>query len=118
MLAGRRDDERPIHLQVRGGAQGEAIEFMNAIMTHVRPRIEAEVLFTDEELRRLTVPVRLVLGARDALRASARIAARLQSLLPRLTTVLLPEAGHVLAGMAERVISFWDTMLPKAPPKH
>jgi pimeloyl-ACP methyl ester carboxylesterase len=84
----------------------EAVAFMNAIMTHFRPRIEPQALYTDEELRRLAMPVLLIVGAQDALFPAQKIAARLQGLLPALTAQMLPDAGHVLHNTAERVVPF------------
>jgi pimeloyl-ACP methyl ester carboxylesterase len=89
---------QPIHPDV--------VAFMNLIMTHFRPRIGAQRLFTNEELQRLDMPVLLIAGAQDALYPSAQTAARLSRLLPHLTTVLLPEAGHVLVGLAPRMVPF------------
>ena len=74
----------------------DAVVFMDAIMAHFRSRISAHPLHTDADLRRLVMPVLLVLGAKDAIVPSARVAARLGGLLPRLTSVVLPDAGHVL----------------------
>jgi pimeloyl-ACP methyl ester carboxylesterase len=84
----------------------EAVAFMNAIMTHFRPRIGPQALYTDEELRRLTMPVLLIVGTQDALLPAEKIAARLQGLLPNLAAQVLPEAGHVLHNTAERVVPF------------
>jgi pimeloyl-ACP methyl ester carboxylesterase len=84
----------------------EAVVFMNAIMTHLKPRIGAQVIFTDAELRRLTMPVLLIAGARDALFASEKTAARLEKLLPQFTVHMLPEAGHVLHGLAAEIMPF------------
>lgn len=83
-----------------------AVEFMDAIMTHFRPRIEPQPLLTDAELARLTMPTLLVVGARDALLPSGKIAARLQRLAPRLSTTVLPHAGHALVGLAPAVTPF------------
>lgn len=84
----------------------DAVAFMDAIMTHFRPRIDPEVLFSDEELRRLRMPVLLIAGLRDALRPSGKVAARLEALLPQLETRLLPDAGHVLVGLAPQITPF------------
>jgi pimeloyl-ACP methyl ester carboxylesterase len=86
----------------------EALAFMEAIMTHHLARIEPEVLLTDQELRRLTMPVLMVAGARDALRSGKAAAARLQRLLPTVTTRILPGRGHALVNMAAEVLSFLE----------
>ncbi len=88
----------PIHPQ--------AVEFMNVIMTHFRPRIGSQVLFSDEELRRLTMPVLLLVGERDALFPSRKTLERLAALLPALDGRLLPGAGHVLYGLTGEIGAF------------
>lgn len=92
----------------RGAIAPEAVEFMNAIMTHFVPRIEAEVLFSDDELRRLAMPVLLIGGAEDALLDARATAARLQRLLPRLTARVLPGRGHALVNLAEEILPFLE----------
>ena len=84
----------------------DAVAFMDAIMTHFRPRIDPEVLFTDEELRRLCMPILLIAGLRDALRPAGKTAARLQAVLPQVEIRLLPDAGHVLVGLAPQIVPF------------
>jgi pimeloyl-ACP methyl ester carboxylesterase len=84
----------------------EAVKFMNVIMTHFRPRIEPETLFTDEELKRLTMPVMLVVGAQDALMPADKVVARLRRLAPNLTARVMPDMGHVLHNTAEQVMPF------------
>jgi len=83
-----------------------ALAFMNLIMTHFRARIGALPIFTDEELKRLTMPTLLVAGARDAILPSAKIAARLKALAPHATVRLLPEAGHALVNLTAEIIPF------------
>ncbi len=84
----------------------EAVSFMDAVMTHVRPRFQNMPLFSDDELRRLAMPVLLVAGARDALLPTEKTAARLQQLLPHLQSLILPEAGHVLHSLAPEILPF------------
>ena len=85
----------------------EAAHFMDVIMTHFRARIGAQPMFTDDELRRLTMPVLLIGGARDAILPSEKTAARLSSLLPHLEAHLLPEAGHALIDQAPQPWRSW-----------
>ncbi len=84
----------------------EAVKYMDALMTHFKPRVEKEYIFTDEELRRLTMPVLLLCGTDDAICATQKVAARLWKLAPRLETILLPGVGHALVNMSERVLPF------------
>ncbi len=73
----------------------EADEIFEAIGTGFRQR-GAIPLLSDEELRRLTMPVLLVSGVEDAVQPAAKIAKRLKRFLPRLQVELLPRTGHLL----------------------
>lgn len=101
-LLGRRGGEA-ISRIVRGSqpVHPAAVEFMNVIMTHFKSRVGSLPTFSDEELVRLTMPTLLILGEQDALFDSAKIAARLQRLLPQLSVRLLPDVGHVLHGLED-----------------
>jgi len=70
----------------------DALAFMNLIMTHFRPRMGDLPMFTDEELKRLTMPTLLIAGSQDAVLPSEKTAARLKRHLPDFTARLL--AGH------------------------
>jgi pimeloyl-ACP methyl ester carboxylesterase len=84
----------------------EALMYMETIMAHFRPRIDPMGRFTDEELKRLGMPVLLLGGAKDVIRDVNKISARLEGLLPRLRSQIYPEKGHVLINLADRIIPF------------
>lgn len=84
----------------------EAVKFMDAMMTHFRPRVEKEYIFADEELKRLDMPVLLLGGTDDVICDVEKAVKRLKKLAPRLETILLPGVGHVLVNMNERVLPF------------
>jgi pimeloyl-ACP methyl ester carboxylesterase len=81
-------------------------EFMTLTMTHFKTRIGALPIFSDEELKRLTMPTLLLVGANDVLRDAKKISARLQNLLPQLTTAIIPEMGHALYDTTGHVTEF------------
>jgi len=81
-------------------------EFMDAIMTHVKARIDKEYLFSDEELARLTMPVLLLGGTEDVIRSIEQIDARLKKHLFQLQTMIIPHEGHVLMTVSDRVLPF------------
>jgi pimeloyl-ACP methyl ester carboxylesterase len=83
-----------------------AVKYMNTIMTHFRPRIDSLKSFTDEELKRLDMPVMLISGKLDPIRSGEKIAARLQIFLPDLSFKLYPEKGHVLVNLAGEISRF------------
>lgn len=84
----------------------DAVKFMNIIMTNFRPRIDAEQIFSDAALQRLTMPTLLLGGAQDALRANDQIAARMKKWMPGLKAVLMPGMGHVLHNTAAQIVPF------------
>lgn len=106
-LLGRRGGEA-INRIVMGkqAVHPDAVAYMNVIMAHFKPRVEALPNFSDEELGRLEMPTLLLAGAQDALYPTKKTAARLQRLLPQLTVCVLPEAGHVMHGETEAVCKF------------
>ncbi len=84
----------------------EAVKTMDALMTHFKPRVEKEYIFTDEELKRLDMPVLLLGGMEDVICAVEKALERLGSLVPGLETILLPGTGHTVINMHERVLPF------------
>lgn len=84
----------------------EAEAFGLLVMKHFQPRFNPIPVFSDDELRRLTMPVLLLAGAQDALLPSAKTAARLRQLLPQVETRVFPESGHVLLGMTPTILTF------------
>jgi pimeloyl-ACP methyl ester carboxylesterase len=75
---------------------------------HFRARVGILSRFTDDELRRVAMPALLVGGEGDALRDERAIARRLSELLPRLQTVLVPDAGHALPSV-DQALPFLTT---------
>ncbi|MCZ1009469.1 alpha/beta fold hydrolase [Streptomyces lydicus] len=73
---------------------------------HFKPRTERLPVFPDSALRRLTMPVLVTAGARDAMFDSARTARRMHDCVPHATVTLLPEAGHALLGQTASVLAF------------
>ena len=84
----------------------EAVTFMDEIMTHFKPRIEPQPLFTDNELAALTMPILVLAGADDALLPSKKTVARLCRHARDVTARILPQTGHVLHTLAPEIIPF------------
>lgn len=84
----------------------EAAAFGNLVMQHFNPRMESIPIFSDDELKRLTMPTLLIVGEQDALLPSTKTATRLQQLLPAIQVNMLPGAGHVLIGETEQIDNF------------
>lgn len=93
----------------------EAVEYTKLIGRNFNPRMEGSALIPDEVLKRVTMPVLLIVGEKDALLDSRKTAARLAALLPRLMTEMLPDAGHVLINLSDKVLAFLsDRVLEKS----
>ena len=85
----------------------EGVEEMIAIMTrNFHARMGILPIFSDEQLRRLTMPTLLLGGTKDALRDIKKIAARLHAFVPQLDTILLPGVGHAVVDKTEHILSF------------
>lgn len=84
----------------------EVVEVVVQIMTTFKPRVGTLPIFSDAELRALTMPVLLVGGTKDIVRDVDKIAARLGDLLPGLTVKRLPGAGHAVLQTAPYLVDF------------
>lgn len=81
------------------GAEGLSADMEEALRTlnaHFNPRLGPLPLFPDAALRRLTMPVQIVMGDRDRLRDATRVVARAARHMPRLSAVVVPQAGHAV----------------------
>ena len=81
-------------------------DFMQLIFTHFRPRTERLPPFSDEALRRLTMPLLAILGGKDVFIHSAGTRARIAVNVPNAEIVWLPEAGHLLVGHTATIDGF------------
>ena len=79
---------------------------LTLIMTHFKPRIGALPVFSDEELRRLTMPTLLLIGEEDRLRDARKIVERMQRLVPELKAIIIPQAGHALYDTTSTIMPF------------
>ncbi len=76
------------------------------VSSHFKARIGVVPVFTDEELRRLSMPVFLIGGDQDIIRDNQQIAARLEGLLPDFRAQIVPGGGHALMYTVEPIQSF------------
>jgi pimeloyl-ACP methyl ester carboxylesterase len=86
--------------------------FMELIFTHFIPRREKLPHLSDEGLERLTMPVLVVLGAKDAMIDSPSTRARLEANLPDVQVRWLEDAGHFLPRQTEAVLAFLQGRAP------
>jgi pimeloyl-ACP methyl ester carboxylesterase len=84
----------------------EAIKFMNVILANFHARLEKEYVFTDDELKRLTMPTLLIGGTEDALIPIEKVIPRMEKLLPQFTAELIPGMSHALVNLSAKIIPF------------
>lgn len=75
-------------------------------------RVGAPPLFTDDELRQMTMPVFYLVGEEDARINTRKTAERLQKLAPNLQVNLMKDEGHAAINMAPKVLSFIESAVP------
>jgi pimeloyl-ACP methyl ester carboxylesterase len=82
------------------------MNFIALIHEHFRPRLTKLPVFPDTSLRRLTMPVLAIVGARDVTLDSAATKRRLERTVPEAEVTMLPDAGHMITGHTEHVVKF------------
>jgi pimeloyl-ACP methyl ester carboxylesterase len=85
------------------------VDFVLLVSRHFRYRREPVPVVDDDALRRATMPLLVVLGARDLIIDSRRTAERLSRLVPSATVRVLPDAGHLLPSQTAQIMEFLTT---------
>lgn len=83
----------------------EVLDFMNLILASYNP-IPALPLFSDEELRFLTMPVLFIDGTKDPIIDGEASALRLTRLLPQAAICLKPDTGHMIPDALKEILPF------------
>jgi len=81
-------------------------QFLTLVNEHFNYRAGSPPLFSDEQLRGLTMPVLFLAGEKDVLLNTPKTAQRLQKLMPDLTTHIVKEDGHAAINLAPQVVSY------------
>lgn len=84
----------------------EVIEAGNLIMRNFNPYVGALPIFSDEQLKKLTMPVFYIAGENDVTVNTLKTAQRLKSLLPNAAADIIKDNGHVVFGVMNKVINF------------
>jgi len=90
----------------RSGAARDFFNFIAIINKNCRPRMEKLPLFSDEYLKRLTMPVFAILGGKDVLVNSDVTKRRLERLLPDVEIDYRPDSRHVIHNRAVPILAF------------
>lgn len=78
----------------------------HVIAKHFRYRRGRVPVFSDDELKRLKMPVLAIVGDRDALLDSRATKRRLEQCAPRATVRMLPGVGHLVRDQAAEIHAF------------
>jgi pimeloyl-ACP methyl ester carboxylesterase len=81
-------------------------DFIALIFQHLCPRTKRHPILSDDALKRLTMPVMVILGGKDVVLDSAAIKQRLERVLPHAAIRYLPEAGHFIPGQTAPILEF------------
>jgi pimeloyl-ACP methyl ester carboxylesterase len=82
------------------------VNFVSLIHENFRLCMVKMPVFSDQALKRLTMPVMAILGGKDALLDSAGTKRRLERNAARAEIRYLPEAGHLLPGQTTPILNF------------
>jgi pimeloyl-ACP methyl ester carboxylesterase len=84
----------------------EMAEFVSLVFANFRPRRGKLLVFGDEKLPTLTMPLMAVVGGRDVLLDSQRTQSRLAKSVPQADIKLIAEAGHLIRGQTSAILDF------------
>jgi pimeloyl-ACP methyl ester carboxylesterase len=87
--------------------------FLSLISKHFRQNLAKVKRFEDEALKRITHPLLLIVGGRDAMIDSDETRRRVGTIIPTAQIEYLPDAGHALYGYADTVDQFLRARDPK-----
>lgn len=80
------------------------LNYQRLITQNFNSRREPIPIFNDDEIRRLTMPVFLFVGAKDIMLHSIETADRMKKLVPKAIVNVLPEAGHSLINLSDTIL--------------
>jgi len=81
-------------------------QYITLIFEHFRPRREAPPIRSDAELRSLSMPVQVIVGANDAMLDARQTRDRATRLIPRAEVTFIDDAGHMLPAQTSRIDEF------------
>ncbi|MEJ2109066.1 MAG: alpha/beta hydrolase [Acidobacteriota bacterium] len=82
------------------------LEYMSTTQKHVRPRIGKLRVFSDEDLKKLTMPLLAIVGAEDVIFNSLETKERLEKYGQNATVHYLPKVGHSIINQTETILDF------------
>jgi len=82
------------------------MDFVSLIHENFRPRMVRLPIFSDDALKRLTMPVFAILGGKDVLLDSAETQRRLECNVAHVEVRILADAGHVIPKQTMPILEF------------
>lgn len=74
--------------------------------SHFLPRTERLPIFSDDELRGISVPTQVLVGDQDVMMDSAETARRVRDCIPDAEVIILTDTGHAVVGQTNTVMRF------------
>lgn len=107
LLAGKRGQDRMKRYVFNNRPVPEGLAlYMDLMAKHYRYRVGSPPVFTDVELRKITMPLFFLAGAEDVAFHSHKAGKRLERLLPHAVVKILPGEGHVLLNTGAGIMEF------------
>jgi pimeloyl-ACP methyl ester carboxylesterase len=83
-----------------------ALEYTALIAGNEKPRMAKMYLFSDAELKRLTMPILVLFGDGDIVLRAEESVRRISRIAPNVRSEILPNTGHAVVAQAERIFAF------------
>jgi pimeloyl-ACP methyl ester carboxylesterase len=93
------------------------MSFVSLIHENLRPRMVKLPVFSDDALKRLTMPVLAILGGKDVLLNSAETRQRLERNVAGAEIRYFPEVGHFIPGQTATILEFLRKSLMPVNPR-
>jgi pimeloyl-ACP methyl ester carboxylesterase len=90
------------------------MKFVLLIHENFRGRMVKMPVFSDDALKRLTMPVMAILGGKDVLLDSAASKRRLERKVPHAEIRYFPDVGHFIPGQSAPILDFLSRSLRTA----
>ncbi len=84
----------------------KALDFTSLISKNFNPRMDKLPIFSENELKQLSMPTLAIYGDTDHLLNAEKSIEHLENSTPNVQCVLLKETGHVVTNQASRIVSF------------
>ncbi len=87
----------------------EVMDFSNLVAKHFKPRMGALPLFDEAALKKLSMPVLYIGGENDITVDTQKSAEKIDAAAPDAKSLLIPNNGHVVFNIMEKIIPFLET---------